>query len=105
LRDQITKVVNNADFSGANMVKTGGAAMTAIVDSSGSNTIIVSADEISLDGSLVTIGVTASIGSVAAASAASILLDASITNVFSALARLGAGSKALGISSSFSSKI
>ena len=105
LRDQITKVVNNADFNGTNMVKTGGSAMTAIVDSSGSNTITVSAEVLSLGGSIVTLGATASIGTVAAASAAAILLDASITNVGSALARLGAGSKALGISSSFSSKI
>ena len=105
LRDQISKVVNNADFNGTNMVKTGGSAITAVVDASGTNTITVSAEVLALGGTIVTLGATASIGTVAAASAASILLDASITNVGASLARLGAGSKALSISNTFASKI
>jgi flagellin len=105
LRDQITKVLNNADFNGTNMVKSGGVDMTAIVDAAGASTITVSAEDMSLGGSIVTISATESIGTVAAASAAAILLDASITNVGAALARLGAGSKALSISNTFASKV
>lgn len=105
LRDQISKVVNNADFNGTNMVKTGGSAITAIVDAAGANTITVSAEDLSLGASIVTISATESIGTVAAASAAAILLDASITNVGASLARLGAGSKALSVSNTFASKI
>lgn len=105
LRDQIDKVVNNADFNGTNMVKNAGSAITAIVDAAGSNTITVSAEDLSLGHSIVTIAATESIGTVAAASAAAILLDASITNVGASLARLGAGSKALTISNTFASKI
>ena len=105
LRDQITKVVNNADFNGTNMVKNSGSAITAIVDAAGANTITVSAEDLSLGASIVTISATESIGTVAAASAAAILLDASITNLGASLARLGAGSKALSISNTFASKI
>lgn len=105
LRDQISKVVNNADFNGTNMVKSGGSDMTAIVDAAGSSTITVTAEDLSLGGSIVTIAATESIGTVAAASAAAISLDTSITNVGAALARLGAGSKALGISNTFASKV
>jgi len=105
LRDQVNKVVNNADFNGVNMVKSGGSAMTAMLDSTGSNTITVSAENLSLGGTIVTLTATASISSVALASAAAILLDASITNVGAAVARLGAGSKSLGISNTFASKI
>ncbi len=61
LRDQINKVVNNADFNGTNMVKTGGTAMTAIVDAAGTNTITVSAEVLSLGGANVTLAATASI--------------------------------------------
>ena len=105
LRDQVNKVVNNADFNGVNMVKSGGSAMTAMLDSTGSNTITVSAENLSLGGTIVTLTATASISSVALASAAAILLDASITNVGAAVARLGAGSKSMGISNTFASKI
>ena len=105
LRDQITKVVANAEFNGTNMVRTGGSTMTAIVSANGTNTVTVAAEVMALGGSIVTIGATSSIGTVATASAQAILLDASINNMSAALARLGAGSKALGISNTFATKV
>src|ERR1700745_2978040 len=44
LRDQITKVVNNADFNGANMIKgTGAAQIQALANADGSQVISVQA--------------------------------------------------------------
>jgi len=97
LRDQITKVVSNADFNGANMVKSGGAQIQALANAAGTSVISVQAQDLSLGGSgaLSTISTTSSIGTQTLASSMIATVDTAITNVSSSLSKLGTGSKAL----------
>ena len=95
LRDQISKAVSNAEFNGTNLIKSGGTAVGALANASGSSTITVAAQDLSLGGGNVTISSTASIGTAAAATSMLTVVQTSIDNVSSALAKLGTGSKSL----------
>ncbi|MFQ5533285.1 MAG: flagellin [Sphingomonadales bacterium] len=96
LRDQINTIVGNAEFNGTNMIKNGGDAITALANDTGTATINVSPEDLSLTGTTLVISTTTTIGA-SATTAASVLaeIDTSITNVNAALARLGTGVKAL----------
>ena len=95
LRDQITKVVTNADFNGINMVQSGGTTIYALANDSGSTKMTVAAEDLSLGGSNVTLSTTASFSTPATASAYLTTLNSDIQNVDTALTKLGTGSNAL----------
>jgi flagellin len=95
LRDQISKAVDNAEFNGANMLKSGGSSLSVLANASGSSTITVAAQDLSLGGGNVTIGSTDSIGTASAAADMIDTVQTSIDNVSAALASLGTGSKSL----------
>ena len=95
LRDQIADVVSNADFNGVNMIKAGGATIAPLANYDGSSKITVAAQSLALGGANVTVTATASFNTAATASGLVATLDTSITNVSSALAKLGTGSKSL----------
>ncbi len=106
LRDQITKVVNNADFNGVNMIKSGGAQIQALANADGSQVISVAAQDLSLGGS--TMGAltsTSTIGTQTNAANMIATVDSAITAVSSALSKLGTGSKALSSHLSFVGKL
>ena len=95
LRDQIGKVVSNADFNGINMVKSGGTTIYALANDSGSSKLTVAAQDLSLGSTAVSITATASFNTAAAASAFIGTLDSNLTSVNTALTKLGTGSNAL----------
>ena len=95
LRDQISSVVNNADFNGVNMVKSGGTTIYALANDSGSSKLTVAAEDLSLGGGNVTLSATASFNSASTASAFISTLDTDLTNVNTSLTKLGTGSNAL----------
>jgi flagellin len=95
LRDQITKVVNNADFNGVNMVKASGTTVYALANDSGSTKMTVAAEDLSLGGANVTLTAAASFNSASTASAYIGIIDQDVTNVNTALTKLGTGSNAL----------
>jgi flagellin len=95
LRDQIAKAVTNADFNGANMIKSGGNAIAALANADGSSKISIAAQSMALGGGNVTILATASLNTAAVANTMIATVTTSITNVSTALAKLGTGSKAL----------
>jgi len=102
LRDQISKVVNNADFNGANMVKASGTTIMALANADGTQLITVAAQDLSLGSTALTdastgnkIDATASIGTKTTAAAMIATVNAAITQVSSALSKLGTGSKSL----------
>jgi flagellin len=95
LRDQITTIVNNAEFNGINMVKNGGNNIYALANADGSSKITVQAQDLSLGNGNVTVGSTDTIGTATTASAMITTLQDSINNVSAALASLGTGSQAL----------
>ena len=101
LRDQITSIVTNAEFNGTNVVKSGGSAITAITNDTGSNTITIAAQDLSLGGGKVTITATQSIGTATTAAAAVTAIEASIANVNTALSELGSGANRLELQGNF----
>lgn len=95
LRDQITKAVTNADFNGANMIKASGNTVTALANADGTSKITVAAQSLALGGTNVTVAATASLSTATVAAALVTTVSTSISNVGSALAKLGTGSKSL----------
>ena len=95
LRDQINRVVNNADFNGVNMVKHNGTTLYALANDSGSSRLTVQAQDLSLGGGNVTLSAAASFTTAGAASAYIATLDADIENVNLAMTHLGTGSNAM----------
>jgi len=95
LRDQINRVVSNADFNGVNMVKHAGTTLYALANDSGSSRLTVQAQDLSLGGTNVTLSATASFSTAASASAFLGTLDANIQSVNLAMTHLGTGSNAM----------
>lgn len=105
LRDQITTIVNNAVFNNFNLVNGTTNQVTALASSDGTRHITVGGENLSLSGTIVTIASTGSISTQAKASAMIATVQASLTNVNSALARLSSGSKKFSIQSEFVQKL
>ena len=105
LRDQITAVVDNASFDGANMLKASGDAVAALANAGGTTSINVAAQSMAFGGVNITFASTTSLNSAASAKTVASAIDTAITNVSAALAELGTGSKALNIHSTFTSKL
>ncbi len=105
LRDQVAKAVSNAEFNGTNLIKSGGASVGALANASGSSSITIAAQDLSLGGSNVTVATTGSIGTATAAATMLTTVQTSIDNVSSALAKLGTGSKSLATHLSFIGKL
>jgi flagellin len=95
---QITQVVNNSDFNGVNMIKSGGTTLYALATASGT-ALTVLAEDLSLGGANMggATGVlsTSSIGTTALATAMVAKVQTAITGVNSALGVLGTGATAL----------
>jgi flagellin len=105
LRDQITSVIANASFDGANMVGATPSNATSLGDAAGGNTISVAGVDLSLAGAVVTVAVAESVSSAANAATALTNVNASITNLGTQLSTWGAGSKRLGAHKAFVTKL
>ena len=105
LRDQLAKAVANADFNGVNMVKAGGTSIASLANADATSKITVQAQSLALGGANVTVAAAASIGTITLATTMIATVNASITNVSTALSKLGTGSKALGSHANFINKL
>ena len=105
LREQIKKTVSNASFNGANLLKTAAANLVTLADATGTQKLTVASQVMVLGGANVTVTATSSFNTAATASTALGLVNASITNVNAAIAKLGTGSKALGTHLDFIGKL
>jgi len=105
LRDQISTIVSNAVFNGYNLVDGSTTQITALASADGSRRITVAAENMSLSGSIVTVSTGATISTQAAASTMVSAIQASLTNVNSALAKLSSGSKKFSIQIDFAQKL
>ncbi len=101
LMQQITTVVQNAQFNGVNLIDGTTNQITALASADGQHRITVAAENMSLSGPIVTITSTSSISTQANASAMISAVENSLTNVNSALAKLGSGSAKFSIQSTF----
>lgn len=95
LREQITSIVDSAEFNGTNALKAGGNNIVAISDAEADNSLTIEAQDLSLGGDNVSLGATQGIGTLADAQAAVSAIEESIVNVSSALSEIGAGSARL----------
>ncbi|MGP1275428.1 MAG: flagellin [Caulobacterales bacterium] len=106
LRDQIATIVENAEFNGTNLIDgsvTGG--ISALANAAGSNTIDVVDEDMSLSGGIVSFSAGTDISTQTLAAAAVTSIDTALTNLNSALSRLGTGAKSLEIHKTFVSKL
>jgi flagellin len=101
LLQQITTVVQNAQFNGTNLIDGSTNNIMALASSDGVHRVTVAAENMSLSGSVVTITSTGSISTQTKASAMIATVEASLNNVNSALANLGSGSAKFSIQATF----
>jgi flagellin len=95
LRDQITTTLNNATFNGINIINGQNSTVAALANASGTSVLTVVGQNMSLGGSIVTVGAAATFATATSASNLLTTLDTSIQNVSAALAKLGTSSTAL----------
>jgi flagellin len=107
LRDQINKVVTNAEFNGGNMLKSGGTTISALANADGTSVITVAAQDLSLGGTVLTasLGTSADINTSTTAQAMIATVTTAIASVSTALSKLGTGSKALASHMTFIQKL
>ena len=105
LRDQINSVANNAEFNGVNLLKTGAVGFQALANAQGTAAMTVAPEVLALGSTNVTVTATTTIGTSTLATTALGLVNASIDNVSSALARIGTKSKALETHRTFVGKL
>jgi flagellin len=105
LRDQITTIVKNAVFNGFNLVDGSTTQITALASADGSRRITTAAQNMKLSGSIVTMTTAATISTQAKASTLVATIQASLTNVNSALAKLSSGAAKFSIQATFSQKL
>ena len=101
LLQQITTVVQNAQFNGTNLIDGSTNHITALASADGQHRITVDAENMSLSSSIVTIASNGSISTQAQASAMVSTVETSLNNVDSALASLGSGAAKFSIQSTF----
>lgn len=92
---QITQIVQNATFDGANMLNGSVAQIKFIANADATGFITLSSQNLSLGGAIITVPATSSINSAATASIALAQLSASILNTNQALGNLGSQAKEL----------
>ncbi len=105
LRDQITNILSNASFDGVNLVDGSTAQIAALANAAGDSFVTANAKDLSLSGSIVSLGSTATISTSTKASSAISTIEASIDALGLALAELGTDSKKLGIHKTFVQKL
>ncbi len=92
---QITQIISNANFDGANMLNGSVAQIGFIANANATGTITLSSQNLSLGGAIITIPATASLTSVALATAVLNQLTPSISNTNQALGNMGSQAKAI----------
>ena len=105
LRDQITTIVKNAVFNNFNLVDGSTNQVQARASADGTRRITTQAQNMSLGGSIVTLAATASVSTQVKASALINVIQTSLTNVNSALAKLSAGAAKFSIQATFTQKL
>ena len=101
LRDQIKSIVSNASFNGVNLIDGSTTKVEALANAKGNAFITVTARDLSLGGSIVSIAATNTISTAAKASSMITTVENSITTLNLGLAQLGTDSKKLGVQQTF----
>ena len=105
LRDQISTIVKNAVFNNFNLVDGSTNMVQALASADGTRRVTAQAQNMNLSGTIVTIKSTSTVSTQAKASALITVIQASLTNVNSALAKLSSGAAKFSIQASFTQKL
>ncbi|OYX28951.1 MAG: flagellin [Caulobacterales bacterium 32-69-10] len=108
LRDQIKKTVSSASFNGTNLLNTSAVNLYSLADATGTSKLTAQAQIMGLGvagGILQTVTPTASFSTQATASAMVATLNAAITGVNAAVAKMGTASKAYDLHTAFVGKL
>ena len=105
LRDQITTIVKNAVFNNFNMVDGSTNMVQALASADGTRRVTAQAQNMKLSGTIVTIKTTSTVSTQAKASALITVIQTSLTNVNSALAKLSSGAAKFSIQATFTQKL
>lgn len=105
LRDQITKTLDNALFDGTNLLDGSTSQVLALANAEGNSFITVTARNLSLSGSLVSLTSTATISTATMASAAISTIESSLNALNLALSQLGTDAKKVGLHKAFVAKL
>jgi flagellin len=105
LRNQITSIVANASFDGANMISGTASNAVALGDAAGGNAITLNGSSLALGSATITVASFQVINSTVDASNALIQVNTSINNLGTQLATWGAGAKRLEAHRTFIGKL
>ncbi len=105
LRDQITKVISNAEFDGATLVGSGATNYYALANPDSTSLLTARSENLSLGSSIIVLDATASLGTYTMSDNFLSSVNSSITNLNASLSRLGAAHKAYELHSTFVSKM
>jgi len=102
---QIQDVINNASFNGANLLNGSTTGINFLTNSDGSNSITLSAINLTFGGSVITFSTGSSILSTTAATSVLTLVNATLSNVDNALGQLGSQQTAISAQTTFVGKL
>jgi len=105
LRDQIATIVKNAVFNNFNLVDGSTNMVQALASADGTRRVTAQAQNMSLSGTIVTLKTTSTVSTQAKASALITVIQTSLTNVNSALAKLSSGAAKFSIQATFTQKL
>lgn len=105
LRDQITSIVQNAEFNGTNLIDDGTDAIVAITNADATQTLTVAHQQITLSSTNIPITSGQTISTQTSASAAVTDIATAIDNMNSVLTKFGSGSTSLDQSKNFTGKL
>jgi flagellin len=105
LRDQISNIVQNASFNGVNLIDGSTVTLQALANAAGDKFVTVTAQNLSLGGSIISIASTSTISTATNASSMITTIENSLNAINLALAKLGTDSKKVGIHKDFVGKL
>jgi flagellin len=105
LRDQISTIVKNAVFNNFNLVDGSTNQVQALASADGTRRVTTAAQNMKLSGTIVTVKTTSTVSTQAKASAMITVIQTSLTNVNSALAKLSSGAAKFSIQATFTQKL
>ena len=105
IRNQISTIIQNAEFNGTNLIDGGTDQVVAITTPDALQSITISHENMSPGGSVITFGPTSSFNTASQAQSLVAKIDTSIANLSDSQTRLGAGAKALQTQRDFTSVI
>jgi flagellin len=105
LRDQITKTLDNASFDGTNLLDGSTGQVLALANAEGDGFITVTARNLSLSSTIVSLASTATISTATKASSAISTIESSLNALNLALSQLGTDAKKVGMHKSFVAKL